>query len=112
MILVLNKMKIQIFLLIVIFSIYYSDCDNYCKKTVEHPKLNKTSGQSEFQVSSVERQFIITFRGWFTDPARKGYISSALQRLGYDHSHVYSIISRDNPMAGYPSDFDLIIYYG
>ena len=104
------KMKIQIFLLIVIFSIYYSDCDNYCKKTAEHPKVNKTSEHSEYKVSSVDRQFIITFKGWFTDPARKGYITSALQRLGYNYENLYSVIPRDNPMAGYPSDFDLIMF--
>ena len=103
-------MKIQIFLLIVIFSIYYSDCDNYCKKTAEHPKVNKTSEHSEYKVSSVDRQFIITFKGWFTDPARKGYITSALQRLGYNYENLYSVIPRDNPMAGYPSDFDLIMF--
>ena len=39
-----------------------------------------------------------------------GYISAALKTLNPydDQNHLFSVIPRDNPMSGYPSDFDLI----
>ena len=108
-------MKLQLSQLSLIFTIYLSFCDNVCEKTFE--KKSKVSNSSEpreknpdYKVSSVENQFIVAFRGWFSESARSGYISAALKTLNpYDNQHhVFSVIPRDNPMAGYPSDFDLI----
>ena len=99
-------MKILSLLLIVILILHFSDCDRYCKRTNETNNSQKT----EFEVTSVDRQFIITFKGWYTETARKEYITSSLKALGYNYEHVFSVLRRDNPMAGYPSDFDLILF--
>ena len=109
-------MKLQLSLILsLIFSIYLSFCDNICEKTFE--KKSKVSNSSEtrekhsdYKVSSVENQYIVTFRGWYSDSARGGYISAALKTLSLsDHDDpVFSVIPRDNPMSRYPSDFDLI----
>ena len=107
-------MKLQLSLILsLIFSIYLSFCDNICEKTFE--KKSKVSNSSEtrekhsdYKVSSVENQFIVTFRGWYSDSARSGYISAALKTLSVHDDPVFSVIPRDNPMSRYPSDFDLI----
>ena len=108
-------MKLQLSHLSLIFSIYLSFCDNVCEKTFE--KKSQVSNSSEpgekhpdYKVASVENQFIVAFRGWFSESARSGYISAALKTLNPydDQQHVFSVIPRDNPMAEYPSDFDLI----
>ena len=110
-------MRLQLSLLSLIFSIYLSFCDNLCEKTFD--KKSKVSNSSEprdgekhsdYKVSGVENQFIVAFRGWFSESARSGYISAALKTLNPydDQNHLFSVIPRDNPMSGYPSDFDLI----
>jgi len=99
-------MKILSLLLIVILILHFSDCDRYCKRTNETNNSQKT----EFEVTSVDRQFIITFKGWYTETARREFITAALKALGYNYEHVFSVLPRDNPMAGYPSDFDLILF--
>ena len=65
---------------------------------------NGTEAGPEYAVRSVERQFIVTCRGWFSEAARRGYISAALRTLGGE----VTVLGRDNPMAGLPSDFDLV----
>ena len=104
-------MKLQLSHLSLVFSIYLSFCDNVCEKTFE--KKSKVSNSSEprekhpdYKVASVENQFIVAFRGWFSESAGSENISAALKTLNaYDDlHHVFSVIPRDNPMAGYPSN--------
>ena len=96
-------MKIPILLLLV--RLYPSDCDNTCEPPPARARAsNGTEAGPEYAVRSVERQFIVTFRGWFSEAARRGYISAALRTLGGE----VTVLGRDNPMAGLPSDFDLV----
>lgn len=91
-------------LFLLFLSICVSDCDkSFCSSSAGK---NETSVKTEYKVMSVEREYIISFKGWFYEPARLGYIASALQKL--DDGSGFSIVKRDNPMADYPSDFDLI----
>ena len=109
-----DKMKLNLSLLSLILSIYLSFCDNLCEKTFgKKSKVRNVTEpvkNTEYKVSSVENQFIVSFNGWFSESAREGYISAALKTLNpYDDRHeVFSVIPRDNPMSGHPSDFDLI----
>merc|ERR1712079_440923 len=96
-------MKIPILLLLV--RLYPSDCDNTCEPPPARARgRNGTEAGPEYAVRSVDRQFIVTFRGWFSEAARRGYISAALRTLGGE----VTVLGRDNPMAGLPSDFDLV----
>ena len=96
-------MKIPILLLLV--RLYPSDCDNTCEPPPARARgSNGTEAGPEYSVRSVERQFIVTCRGWFSEAARRGYISAALRTLGGE----VTVLGRDNPMAGLPSDFDLV----
>ena len=97
-------------LLILVISLLLCDCDNVCRSAAEK-RTNRTSPdiKTEFQVSSVDRQFIITFKGWYSEPARKGFIDAALKSLT-EAGEQFSIIARNNPMAEYPSDFDLLLF--
>lgn len=49
-------------------------------------------------------EYIVTFRGYYTTSARKGYIVAALGP--YDSG--WSIVERDNPVKNFPSDFSVI----
>ena len=89
----------------IFLSFLYCDCDsNVCGSKPRNETNNNV--KTDYKVKSVERQFIVTFKGWFHESARLGYISSALQKL--DDEDLFSGVKRDNPMSDYPSDFDLI----
>ena len=72
---------------------------------------NATSQQGqEFTVAAVEHEHIVRFNGFYTAATRKAYIDSALTASGKrtPPPPTYSILTRDNPMAGRPSDFDVV----
>jgi hypothetical protein len=52
----------------------------------------------------VEDEFIVRFHGFYAAAVRATYIKHALAGTG----RAYSILARDNPMAGRPSDFDVV----
>lgn len=67
---------------------------------------NTSEVVTDYKVERVEREFIVKFVGWYSDAARLGYITAALQ----SQPRGYDIIKRDNPMAGLPSDFDVLAF--
>jgi hypothetical protein len=52
----------------------------------------------------VEHEYIVRFDGFYAANARKGYIERALAGTATQ----YTILTRNNPMAGRPSDFDVV----
>ena len=104
------NLGLQTLLILVVIFLLRCDCDNVCRSSAGE-RTNRTSPdiKTEFQVSTVDRQFIITFKGWYSEPARKGFIDAALKSLA-EAGEQFSIIARNNPMAEYPSDFDLLVF--
>ncbi len=65
---------------------------------------NSSADRTQFTVAVVEDEFIVRFRGFYAAAVRATYIRHALAGTG----RAYSILTRDNPMAGRPSDFDVV----
>lgn len=74
--------------------------------------LNSTARQSaprlveRYSTSTVASEFIVKFSGFYEESARRGYIAAALAPLS--DSVTFEVVPRDNPMAEYPSDFDVV----
>ena len=59
-----------------------------------------------YSTSTVASEFIVKFSGFYEESARRGYIAAALAPLS--DSVTFEVVPRDNPMAEYPSDFDVV----
>ena len=59
-----------------------------------------------YSTSTVASEFIVKFSGFYEESARRGYIAAALAPLSDSVS--FEVVPRDNPMAEYPSDFDVV----
>jgi hypothetical protein len=59
-----------------------------------------------FSSNVVLNEFIVKFSGFYKESARRGYIDAALSPLSGLES--YEVLERNNPMAAYPSDFDVV----
>ncbi len=64
-----------------------------------------SADRTQFTVAVVEDEFIVRFHGFYAAAVRATYIRHALAGTGRAS---YSILARDNPMAGRPSDFDVV----
>lgn len=82
----------------------YSSCTPHSFSSSFHTAPNITSDRIEFTVAPVEHVHIVRFGGYYAESTRKDYIDRALAGT----SIAYSVLTRDNPMAGRPSDFDLV----
>ena len=65
-----------------------------------------TTTTPAFKTETVSSEFIVKFAGFYIEETRKKYIDHSLK--GFESSQ-YEIIHRSNPMAAYPSDFDLLV---
>lgn len=52
---------------------------------------------------SLFTEYIVTFTGYYSSDARKGFITAALRGI-----QGWTILSRNNPGQHYPSDFSLV----
>jgi hypothetical protein len=59
-----------------------------------------------FKTEAVSSEFIVKFAGFYVEATRRKYIDVALKSVD---SSQYEVIHRNNPMAAYPSDFDLVV---
>ena len=59
-----------------------------------------------YSTSTVASEFIVKFSGFYEESARRGYIAAALAPLADTIN--FEVVPRDNPMAEYPSDFDVV----
>ncbi|KAK2147562.1 hypothetical protein LSH36_547g03036 [Paralvinella palmiformis] len=59
----------------------------------------------DFSTSIVNNEYIVVFKGYHSKEARQTYISSALREAG---TAEWNILSRENLLSTYPSDFDVI----
>ena len=59
-----------------------------------------------FKTESVTSEFIVKFAGFYVEAARRKYVDVALKTYDSDQ---YEILPRNNPMAAYPSDFDVVV---
>ena len=72
----------------------------------EYVFVQKAFTSPVFKTESVSSEFIVKFAGFYVEPARRKYIEVALKSFGGDN---FEIVARNNPMAAYPSDFDVIV---
>ena len=82
-----------------------SDYKSYGMKCLES-SANSSTIVSDYKVERIKNELIVKFRGWYSVSARKSFITAALKG---QHPNKINIVERKNPMAGYPSDFDLLI---
>merc|ERR1719244_1326971 len=68
---------------------------------------NSSVEVADFKVDTVDEQFIVQFRGWYGQTARHSYIKASL-----GDRFKYKILDRNNPMAGLPTDFDVVEMIG
>ena len=92
---------------------------------IQHPNhtlQNYPGGQNaypksdiEFQTQIIPYEYIVKFSGFYKAVNRQNYIDASLAKFDLktkDDSPVrYRIIKRQNIMAKYPSDFDLVEFY-
>jgi len=83
-----------------------------CNQTYGQCKDDNSSSVSgdlryEFSDEIVKSEVIVKFKGFYTVEARKNFISAALQNTPSDQ---FEILERQNVMAKYPSDFDVILF--
>lgn len=71
---------------------------NVTSKSEKHMKFDYTT-------KVIKNEFIVIFDGYYEPGDRKNFITSALNQTDVKK---WSILPRDNPAKGYPSDFDLI----
>ena len=69
-------------------------------------RTRTTPATPVFKTETVASEFIVKFAGFYVETTRRKYIDVALK--GADASQ-YEIIHRNNPMAAYPSDFDVLV---
>ena len=80
-------------------------------KSVCSEVTNSTSPltlKTEFSSEVVLNEFIVKFTGFYEENARANFIEAALTSTGLDPGLSYEILPRNNPMAAYPSDFDVL----
>jgi hypothetical protein len=70
---------------------------------------NHSTTTPAFKTETVSSEYIVKFAGFYIEKTRKKYIDHSLK--GFDTSQ-YEIVHRSNPMAAYPSDFDLLVSTG
>ena len=76
--------------------------------TTAGPPSNATASRVAFHTELVRDELIVKFSGFYPVSARHNYIAAALGGSGLGPAD-YSVLERDNPMAAYPSDFDVIL---
>lgn len=105
-IMALQKLFI-IFLVIICCLKSHQSRDNGKSEQCSDKSLNKTEILTEYKVEKIERQFIVQFNGWYSEKARQSYIAANLQDIPHN---AFDIIKRENLMAGFPSDFDVLVF--
>jgi len=75
-----------------------------CPGAVNNTVASPSSYRESFSSDMVHDEVIVKFTGFYTSEARRGYIAAALSSLPVS----YKVLERDNLMASYPSDFDVV----
>jgi hypothetical protein len=99
---------IWLWLMPMVFFVSTSNLDEYDCVT-ESASVNRSypvpDVAIEFTTAPVDKEFIVSFKGYYSGTARQKYITSALKNVK-DIS--WRLVSRNNPASDYPSDFSLI----
>ena len=80
----------------------------YCDSLCQNSTLDTDNYKTVFKSQIIKNEFIVRFTGFYNEDARKNYINAAL-RNGLFSEDDFEIFQRDNPMAEYPSDFDVVL---
>ena len=59
-----------------------------------------------FATETISSEFIVKYAGFYIEKTRQKYISLALKDFS---PSMLEIVHRNNPMAAYPSDFDVLV---
>ena len=88
---------------------------NHTLKDYSGEQNSYSQSDIEFQTQIIPYEYIVKFSGFYKAENRQNYIDASLAKFDLktkDDSHVrYRIIKRQNIMAKYPSDFDLVEFY-
>ena len=82
-----------------------------------HENRNQSDKMAEFSTKIIPQEYIVKFSAFYKADKRQNYIDASFDKLKTqlktkDDFHVkYRIIKRQNIMAKYPSDFDLVEIY-
>ena len=78
-----------------------------------HENRNQSDKMAEFSTKIIPQEYIVKFSAFYKADKRQNYIDASFNKLKTkDDFHVkYRIIKRQNIMAKYPSDFDLVEIY-
>ena len=91
--------------------IHYSNHNRQNHSTAGNPYTNPHS-DIQFNTQIIPYEYIVKFTGFYKAENRQNYINASLAKLDLktkDDMHLkYRIIKRQNIMAKYPSDFDLV----
>ncbi|XP_003382470.1 PREDICTED: membrane-bound transcription factor site-1 protease-like [Amphimedon queenslandica] len=94
----MNEVLFLLFLLCAVRATAPEECSHW--NTTTHSPLDCITS------SRVESEFIITFKGYYKEEAREGFISAALRTNSCSSS--WHTILRSNPSQHFPSDFSVI----
>lgn len=70
------------------------------------PNVTTQRLKIEYSSKPIEKEYIVTFNGYYKDAARVNFIVASLNSSGILK---WKILSRDNPATQYPSDFDVLV---
>ena len=87
------------------------------KDILGHENRNQSDKMEEFSTKIIPQEYIVKFSAFYKADKRQNYIDASFNKFKNqlktkDDFHVkYRIIKRQNIMAKYPSDFDLVEIY-
>ena len=87
------------------------------KDFLSHENRNQSDKMAEFSTKIIPQEYIVKFSAFYKADKRQNYIDASFNKLKNqlktkdDFPVKYRIIKRQNIMAKYPSDFDLVEIY-
>jgi membrane-bound transcription factor site-1 protease len=112
-----SSIFILAYVLIICLSFNFASGDVKDESSNDNDNLNNKRSVLKYNVTTVPGQYIIQFRGRYLADVRLKYINSALHPHAttttytwWQPRHGCHVVARgaDNPMAGLPSDFDVL----
>ena len=91
--------------LALIFILFCDGLHGFCG---ENTTYNHADFDYDYKDEIIKSEVIVKFSGFYTTEARQNYILAALNHL--ENSDQFEILPRNNVMATYPSDFDVVSF--
>ncbi|CAM1330162.1 MBTPS1 (predicted) [Pycnogonum litorale] len=109
-------MRLKEVFVIVIFGVFSTLAFDFTKvketKDSSSFRCNNSSFKHlrvDFKTAVIKNEYIVKFNNYYKSRSRLNFIASALKQVG---ENSWRIKTRNNPAVKYPSDFDIIEWYG